>query len=39
MNENSIKKNKNFENLRTKLTAVIEELSNLYPNKEKKAAE
>ena len=39
MNENSIKKNKNFENLRTKLTAVIEELSNLYPNRKKIAAE
>ena len=39
MNENSIKKNKNFENLRTKLTAVIEELSNLYPTRKKIAAE
>lgn len=39
MNENSIKKNKNFENLRTKLTAVIEELSNLYPIRKKIAAE
>ena len=39
MDENSIKKNKNFENLRTKLTAVIEELSNLYPTKKKIAAE
>ena len=39
MNENSIKKNKNFENLRTKLTSVIEELSNLYPTRKKIAAE
>ena len=39
MNENSIKKNKNFENLRTKLTSVIEELSNLHPTRKKIAAE
>ena len=39
MNENSIKKNENFENLRTKLTSVIEELSNLYPIRKKIAAE
>ena len=35
----NIKKNKNFENLRTKLTAVIKELSNLYPTRKKIAAE
>ena len=39
MDENSIKKNKNFENFRIKLTSVIEELSNLYPIKKKIAAE
>ena len=39
MNENSIEKNENFENLRTKLTSVIEELSNLYPIRKKIAAE
>ena len=39
MNENSIKKNKNFENFRIKLTSVIEELSNLYPIRKKIAAE
>ncbi len=39
MDENSIKKNKNFENFRIKLTSVIEELSNLYPIRKKIAAE
>ena len=39
MDENSIKKNKNFENFRMKLTSVIEELSNLYPIRKKIAAE
>ena len=39
MNENSIKKNKNFENLRTKLTAVIEELSQFISTRKKIAAE
>tara|TARA_B100001057_G_scaffold496605_1_gene598509 strand:- start:1005 stop:1865 length:861 start_codon:yes stop_codon:yes gene_type:complete len=39
MDENSIEKNKNFENFRIKLTSVIEELSNLYPIGENIAAE
>ena len=39
MDENSIKKNKNFENFRIKLTSIIEELSNLYPIRKKIAAE
>ena len=39
MDENSIKKNKNFENFRIKLTSVIDELSNLYPIRENIAAE
>ena len=39
MDENSIKKNKNFENFRIRLTSVIEELSNLYPIRKKIAAE
>ena len=39
MDENSIKKNKNFENFRIKLTSVIEELSTLYPIRKNMAAE
>ena len=39
MDENSLKKNKNFENFKIKLTSVIEELSNLYPIRKKIAAE
>ncbi len=39
MDEKNIKRNNNFENLRIKLTSVIEELSNIYPIEKNIAAE